>query len=123
VVHDYCYSSPWRGDPNGRSKCVIRFKELMDDICRGNLPCLATSRIYYLAVRSAAGNLYELIQDEVEKGRVTCTIHKSNYSEASNYSGALNHNDASDYSEVLNYSGLSDYSEVTNYSDVPYRTY
>jgi hypothetical protein len=44
VVHDYCYSSPWRGDPNGRFKCDLKFKELMDEICRGDLACLATSR-------------------------------------------------------------------------------
>jgi hypothetical protein len=37
------------------------------------------SRIYYLAVRSAAGSLYELIQEEVEKGRVICTVHKPAY--------------------------------------------
>ena len=80
VVHDYCYSSPWKGNPSGRSKCDIKFKELMDEICGNNLPCLATSRIYYLAVRSAASSLYELIQEEVEKGRVTCTIHKPHYS-------------------------------------------
>ena len=43
VVHDYCYASPWGRDRGGRDKCDLKFKELMDKICKGNLPCLATS--------------------------------------------------------------------------------
>jgi hypothetical protein len=51
-----------------------KFKELMDKTCRGNLPCLATSGIYYVAVKSAAGNIFDRIQEQVvkENGRVKC---------------------------------------------------
>ena len=40
----------------------LQFRELMEKTCNGNLPCLATSSLYYVAVKSAAGSIYDRIQ-------------------------------------------------------------
>jgi len=75
VFHDYCYESPWNGNLEGKAKCDIRFKELMDETCRGNYACLATSIIYYLAVKGLGTHSFEKLQKIIMNGKASCKIH------------------------------------------------
>lgn len=75
VFHDYCYESPWNRDRGGKAKCDLRFKELMDEICGGNYACLATSVVYYLAVKSLGTDSFDKLQEMIINGKAPCKIH------------------------------------------------
>jgi hypothetical protein len=80
VFHDYCYGSPWNRSHEGKAKCDFRFKELMDEICKDNYPCLATSLIYYMAVKGLGGDSFDLMQDQILRGTTRCTIKNYSFS-------------------------------------------
>jgi len=79
VFHDYCYGSPWKRSHEGKAKCDFRFKELMDDICKDNYACLATSVIYYVAVKSLGGSSFDFMQEQISNGTVRCKKLKYNF--------------------------------------------